>query len=82
MLGPTSFAYNQDLRCELQCPAYHVQNLLESQPELEGDRLALVDHGPLQPLVVGHQVIQQPPLMRPSVTTYNIFGIGFETLKV
>ena len=37
---------------------YNIQDLLQGQAELEGDRLALLQHRPLQLLIVCHQVIE------------------------
>lgn len=44
---------------------YDVYDLLQCEPEAEDERLGLVEHGPLQGVVVGKKVRQQPTLMWP-----------------
>ena len=46
---------------------HHVDDLLQSQPELELDGLGLVVDRPLQLVVLLHQRVQQPPLRFPAI---------------
>ena len=56
--------------CSVQKVTHNIQDLLQGQTELERDRLTLLQHRPLQLLVMGHQVIEQPSLVRASFTSY------------
>lgn len=47
----------------LNCDTYHVDDLHEREAEGELQRIALVDHRPLQHVVMVQQVVQQPLLM-------------------
>ena len=45
---------------------HHVHDLLESQAKLQDHRVGLIGHRPLQSLVLGHQVVDESPLVRPA----------------
>ena len=45
---------------------HHVHDLLQRQPELKDDGVRLIGHGSLQSLVLGHQVIDESPLVWPT----------------
>ena len=47
--------------------AYHINNLLEREPECEVDCIRVVVDRALQVLVILQQVIQQPALVRPAI---------------
>ena len=48
----------------MYCATHHVDDLLQREAELELERLRLVEHRPLQVVVLGHQVLDESPLVR------------------
>ena len=49
---------------------HHVHDLLESQAKLQDHRVGLIGHRPLQSLVLGHQVVDESPLVGPAHDYY------------
>ena len=55
---------------EVCTATHHVYDLLEGEPEGEDHGVGLVDDRALQLVVVGQQIVQQPPLMQTTLSTY------------
>ena len=49
-------------RCA-RCRAHHVHDLHEAEAEVDGERVGVVEHRPLQRVVVPHQVLVETPLV-------------------